>query len=499
MRSDLEALLLNCRNLPSPPGVALRIIELAQDPDVVMATAADTIGLDAALSARMLRIANSPLYASRRRVDNLSQALTLLGLNATLTLALGFSLAQGPRGGHHPAAQERVWRRSVIAALASRLLGQRVGLRKLEELMLAGLLQDIGMLALLQVHPDDYAVLLARHADDRAGLREAERERFGSDHAAVGDWMARHWNLPALLQTAISESESDASSHPFHACVAVSGLVADIWLAADPAATHAAHQRAAAESAARLGLDELAFVGVIEQMATMLPEICALFDIPVSAPARIEALLDQARELLVVRNLREIQDAARARKDADESESRARRLAEEVRRDPLTGVYNRGQLETVLEKEFETATRHGWPLSIAFIDLDDFKQVNDRWGHLVGDEVLRTFAQALVRHVRSSDIVARYGGEEFLIVLPGIGEDAAAHVVRRILADVSGLAMAHPAGAPLYITFSAGLATQGTLDQYQDVDDLLRAADEALYGAKREGRNRVAVGATMGG
>ena len=116
MRSDLEALLLNCRNLPSPPGVALRIIELAQDPDVVMATAADTIGLDAALSARMLRIANSPLYASRRRVDNLSQALTLLGLNATLTLALGFSLAQGPRGGHHPAAQELQIQR-IIALL----------------------------------------------------------------------------------------------------------------------------------------------------------------------------------------------------------------------------------------------------------------------------------------------------------------------------------------------------------------------------------------------
>ena len=87
MRPELEAQLLNCRNLPSPPGVALRIIELAQDPDVVMATAADTIGLDAALSARMLRIANSPLYASRRRVENLSQALTVLGLNATLTLA----------------------------------------------------------------------------------------------------------------------------------------------------------------------------------------------------------------------------------------------------------------------------------------------------------------------------------------------------------------------------------------------------------------------------
>ena len=96
MRPELETQLLNCRNLPSPPGVALRIIELAQDPDVVMATAADTIGLDAALSARMLRIANSPLYASRRRVENLSQALTVLGLNATLTLALGF----GPPAGY---------------------------------------------------------------------------------------------------------------------------------------------------------------------------------------------------------------------------------------------------------------------------------------------------------------------------------------------------------------------------------------------------------------
>ncbi|HMM24785.1 MAG TPA: GGDEF domain-containing protein, partial [Pseudoxanthomonas mexicana] len=153
------------------------------------------------------------------------------------------------------------------------------------------------------------------------------------------------------------------------------------------------------------------------------------------------------------------------------------------------------QLEEVLEKEFDAATRHGWPLSIAFIDLDDFKQVNDRWGHLVGDEVLRNFAKALLRHVRSSDIVARYGGEEFLVVLPGIGEEAAAQVVRRILSEVSGVAMADVGGQPLHITFSAGLATQGALEQFRHVDDLLRAADEALYGAKREGRNRVSVGA----
>ena len=497
MSPELSTTLSLCRNLPSPAGVAVRIIELAQDPETDIATAADVIAMDVALGARMMRIANSPLYASRRRVENLSQALTVLGLNATLTLALGFSLAQCGQGSH-PVARERVWRRSVTAALASRLLGQHAGLRKAEELMLAGLLQDIGMLALLEVLGEDYARLVERAADN-AELLAAEREWLGCDHATVGGWLARQWNLPALLREAILESEAPASDTPFNACVAVSGHVADIWLAgADASRSEHAHRDAAMQAATRLGLDYASYLALTEEMVSALPEVCAMFDVPPAPPARIQALLDQARELLVVRNLREIQEAARARKEADEHEDRARRLAEEVRRDPLTGVYNRSQLEEVLEKEFDAATRHGWPLSIAFIDLDDFKQVNDRWGHLVGDEVLRNFAKALLRHVRSSDIVARYGGEEFLVVLPGIGEEAAAQVVRRILSEVSGVAMADVGGQPLHITFSAGLATQGALQQFRHVDDLLRAADKALYGAKREGRNRVSVGAVGG-
>lgn len=94
MPPELTAVLALCRNLPSPPGIALRIIELAQDPETDITTAADVIAIDMALSARMLRIANSPLYASRRRIENLGQALTMLGLNATISLALGFTVTQ---------------------------------------------------------------------------------------------------------------------------------------------------------------------------------------------------------------------------------------------------------------------------------------------------------------------------------------------------------------------------------------------------------------------
>lgn len=496
MRAELETQLSYCRNLPTPPGVALRIIELAQDPDVVMSAAADAIGMDAALSARMLRIANSPLYASRRRVENLSQALTVLGLNATLTLALGFSLAQGLRGsGRYAAHQEKTWRRSVVSGLISRLLGQQLGLRKLEELMLAGLLQDIGVLALLQVYPEEYPPLLAQ-ANDNAELLQLEREHLSCSHAEVGDWMAKHWNLPALLRTAIRESESAVSSAPFHACVAVSGLVADIWMNED---AEAAQQFAAQAARERLGMDEVAFAQLIEQASLMLPEVCRMFDVQIANPDRIGAILDQARELLVVRNLREIQEASRARKDADEFEHRARTLAEEVMRDPLTGVYNRNQLKHVLEKEFEAAARHARPLSIAFVDLDDFKKINDRWGHLAGDQVLRNFAQTLQKYLRGSDIVARYGGEEFLVVLPGTDEEAALKVLQRILAEVTRLPMAVIDEQALHITFSAGLATHGTVEQFVSVDQLLKAADEALYGAKREGRNRVSSSSAASG
>ena len=127
MPPELTAALALCRNLPSPPGIALRIIELAQDPEADIATAADIIAIDMALSARMLRIANSPLYASRRRIENLGQALTMLGLNATISLALGFTVTQGLTGGSGEGhdLRQRAWKRSILSALAASQLGRR--------------------------------------------------------------------------------------------------------------------------------------------------------------------------------------------------------------------------------------------------------------------------------------------------------------------------------------------------------------------------------------
>ena len=477
MRPELEATLLHCRNLPSPPSVAMQIIALAQDPNATLGAAAQIISVDPALSARLLRVANSPLYATRRRIDTLTQAMAMLGLNATLSLALGFSLIHGLRGHNGTAElQERIWRRSVLAAMASRLLGQQANLKRAESLMLAGLLQDIGRLALLQAMPEEYSALCAG-AGDNAALLAQERERFDADHTDVGAWLARRWNLPDYLVEAIAASELEDAEDPFLRCIQASGAIADLWLA--PAGENDA------------GRGEEALAEVLSLLAVSLPEISTLFEVRIEQPLHLQAISDEARELLILRNLRQIQDASQSHQEAQATEERMRQLSEQARRDPLTGVYNRLHMEEVLEQEFAAAGLH--PLTVALVDLDDFKKINDRFGHLVGDQVLRQFAQTVQRTLRSTDLIARYGGEEFLLVLNYSSESSARQVLQRLLEEVSRTPMAIVDGQPVFTTFSAGIATHNgePENRFESVHELLQAADDVLYGAKREGRNRV--------
>jgi len=138
-----------CPNLPTLPGVAIRIIEMGRDPDVNIGALAGVLSKDPALASRLLRVCNSPLYAKRRSTTNLHQAVMLLGLNATMTLALSFSLSEVYRSSTvNRAAMDRVWRRALISGLASRMLGETLKQNALDELYLAGLLQDLGVLAL---------------------------------------------------------------------------------------------------------------------------------------------------------------------------------------------------------------------------------------------------------------------------------------------------------------------------------------------------------------
>lgn len=170
----------------------------------------------------------------------------------------------------------------------------------------------------------------------------------------------------------------------------------------------------------------------------------------------------------------------------------AERLQLQVGLDTLTGLANRGRFDEVLRAEWQRTQRHGGPLALVLLDIDDFKAYNDHYGHPAGDEALRRVASTLLGGLkRPTDLVARYGGEEFAVVLPDVDARGAAMLAERLRARVRALAIPHAASrtGPV-LTISCGVAATRPDTDNGALARLVADADSALYQAKRAGRDR---------
>ena len=167
--------------------------------------------------------------------------------------------------------------------------------------------------------------------------------------------------------------------------------------------------------------------------------------------------------------------------------------------DPLTGVFNRRYMDLRLSEEIAKARRYRLPLCVLLLDIDHFKQINDRHGHQTGDQVLVALGKMVAPVLRETDVVTRYGGEEFLIIAPHTplsgAIDVAERVRKRIESGDFGLPGEPGEMAGTSVTASIGVASFG--EDMDDGEKLVRAADENLYRAKQTGRNRV-IGGTPG-
>lgn len=164
-------------------------------------------------------------------------------------------------------------------------------------------------------------------------------------------------------------------------------------------------------------------------------------------------------------------------------------LRDQAARDPLTGIWNRNALFDVFRRELARADREGNQLTIVMLDIDHFKNLNDTHGHMAGDAVLREFTSRITASLRPYDAVGRYGGEEFLVVLPGCSVEAGMRHADRLRSLITDLPFDTSEGRHT-VTCSLGVASTSSTNP-KDPDSLIRAADAALYRAKRNGRNRV--------
>ncbi|MFQ5609227.1 MAG: HDOD domain-containing protein [Woeseiaceae bacterium] len=493
--------LKTCTSFPSPPPIALQVIELAQNPETDLGSVAHTISADPALTSKVMRIANSALYARRRQSSNLRQALIVLGLNATLTLALSFTLVATLKADPDQGLDlDAYWRRGLMSATWGKLLATEFGRRDPEEIFLASLLQDIGMLAIDKFAPEVYDGI-SPFQMPHLELAKHEKSRLKADHRMIGAWLLDSWQLPSHIVRAVRYSHDiagrgvEAEFRGFARTVAICSELADVWLF-NP--DEKALKQIGKDAHRHLGILPNRLAEMFETISEQVPIAQGIFEMEVFEGGQLQEISDTAREILTIRNLHALQEQADLRQRTTHLESENEELKDESNRDGLTGVHNRRGFEARLDQEFKTSTKHHWPLSMVFIDVDRFKQINDNHGHQTGDAMLQEVATLLVDNVREQDLVARFGGDEFVLLLPGSDAKETQAVAKRLVETARTRSVRDEGGSTdVSITLSVGIATQCDSSVFQSPKEFVAAADEALYHSKRNGRDQLTAYETI--
>lgn len=490
----VEKILASCSNLPSLPSVVIKIIDASKDPEIGIADVADILSVDPALSAKLLRIANSSMYSRRRKITNLREALSLLGLDAALTISLSFSLVKTLSNNSDSKNNYDIfWRRSILSATIARQIALKLQLPNLEDFFIAGLLQDIGILAI------DCTMMTCMDSScesNHLGRIHCEKNSLGVDHSDVGAWLLKSWDLPEKLYKAVlcSHTIYTTPAEPleddtFFRCIGLSGSLAEIWFGKERSDVF---ERNAKSIKNILGYDAVDLNNFLNQIDETLSEISYLFEMTIIDDKTREEILNESRNILIERNLKSIQQINDCETQIESLTRQSKNIEDDANHDHLTRVYNRKYIEQLLNDEFMNSRIDNQPISLAFIDIDDFKPINDTYGHLTGDKIIQNIASFFTQNIRQTDTIARYGGDEFLIMLPNTTSDTAIDLLHRLVKKLSQQPGTKFNEQYLKVSTSIGVATQYDDTVFNAPEDLINAADKALYNAKRAGKNTVA-------
>lgn len=507
MRESILEQIITSDNIPALPASAVRIIQLAENQETSADDLVKVIQDDPALTARTLKVVNSPLFGLPRQVSAIKQAVVIIGTRAIKVLALSFSLVDVMRrqsGGSFD--HQNYWRRSLTTASSAKLLASLCMPKDADLAFTCGLLSDIGVLALWRAIPVQYSAVLLDLESSGETLVERECRLLGLHHAEVSRAMLAAWTLPEIICEAVGTHHGHGldriveRNRPLATVVACAAEVTELFC--DPRMRYKLGPTL--ESCTqRLHIEPQALDELLHGLDKRVRETASTLSLPIGtttdyAKLQLDALTRMAQ--LTMEAERERAAVARraneAIKQAKEFEEERRVLIERADTDPLTAVPNRRFFDDYLEKELRNAAVTGTPVSLFMIDLDHFKSVNDRFGHPIGDQVLKAVARAFADVLSGRGILCRYGGEEFAVVLPGSALDMALRVAEELRRRVERLAL-RTEGDPLEVTCSFGVSSTERLRPPLLADDLIGTADKALYDAKRGGRNRVCTSSDL--
>ena len=493
--------------LPSLPVAAVRLLDVSKKDDFELDEVIKIIKTDPAVTARILKSANSSYFGFRSQINSIDRAVPLLGSNVVTSLALGFSLldesmAPAPLADHY----KTYWLQSIVQATTAELLSQCTKVACHSESFQTGLLLDIGHLAMLAVLGEDYLPVLHLVQSGQVELSDAEQEVLGLNHMLIGSRLAEKWRLPPNLAAAIDQHHAsidvlsrngEAPYFDLIKVAAFSAAAGDYFCRSNKGAALARMHALGAEF---FHFSETSVEQFLEEVRPRIDESAQLFHMEADHLGSSSDLMAEANTQLSERVLRANMESAFAvqrqqeiQEEKEELREKNEKLQHKALRDPLTGIYNRSFFEEAFLAEMRRTKRSLGPVGVIFTDIDHFKKFNDTFGHLFGDHVIKHVAEMLQSGMRSSDTLARYGGEEFVMLIHQPSVDVLATTAERLRAAIESATVEFD-GRAASVTASFGAAM--TITQGEDqalAKSLLEAADQALYDSKRAGRNRVHV------
>jgi diguanylate cyclase (GGDEF)-like protein len=486
MTGSLLSSIKRTTQLPSPPGTALQILQLCQQKDVEIKELADTLAADPALSARVLKYANSSLMGVRREVTSVRDAVVLLGIRSVRMMALSFSLISADdRRACRGFDYGRFWSHSVARGIAARYLAKRNSQAAPEEAFAAGVLAQLGKLVFAVTMPDSYADVLSAAAGRLGETSAYEPERMGTSHEELGADLLIDWQIPTELAEAIrcqncpDQLAHDPPARQLALLVGISTAIGDIVCGTVRQELLGLRWKTLLASG---------FFDTQEQAAEAVDQIREEFYELSSLLSLQQGLAENAKEIQTEAGaiLGELSLAAQLKTEAVEKENRG--LRAKAWTDGLTGINNRAAFDKRLVELWKQAAENQRAIGLIMLDVDHFRMFNDRSGHQAGDAMLKAVAGCLPRVVRSVDFVARCGGEEFAVITPNVDRLTAAQICVKARKAVEALVVEF-GGRQHHVTVSVGAAILPVSGPPFTPQKLIEATEAQLHCSKQKGRN----------